>query len=600
MAEMITAAQAAQILGVTDARVRQLTADARLTGHVYGPRVVLYDLAEIEVYRRATGGAEVTSGVAATAPAVETPLRADVNEVLYVPGGWGEEDQPVHVRIWSSPQRKVVLITEVAHSLISLQGWQFRDRILPAISERYLAGDYLDPFWFTLSDSSDQFLIMNPVVSVREPDYTRRLGWKSLWTSRRDVADPKAAVNVAAITLERDGVGTIDRLIGSKVHLFPESDLATAENIRRHREAMGSPIDVTIDVPRVRATANAMCTIDASRATDPVTADTALRVLANRIDTILGMPEHFRVPNWMRYFEYDDARRDGFTADHCAVSPTMDNLADIDWRAIAEPCDLTADQLRACWSGLGAWLDSVDDHAPGAARDAGLGEALGAAMDEIHRVYRVRQDTDATIRPLSPYPSSVPRAYEVTSVTDEFWNQCGAGAAESTDLRRLMQHLDRLLGDEGDGKYEVRTAPDGSPVARYTWESRAREDIVIMWPYLTPPFERIPGGSRIVSTCQGDAAVFVQRPDGALAPLPRPANMNPHSGWSYGYSGSGPATLAAALAEVLDASDGIEPTPRRRRRIDELLTNSSEAQLDLPIETIRAAVAGDPGDSSSA
>ncbi|NKS55638.1 hypothetical protein GS500_23740 [Rhodococcus hoagii] len=508
----------------------------------------------------------------------------------------------MHVRIWVSAHRTVVLVTEVAGSPISLEGWHFRDRILPAVSERYLAGDYLDPFWITVSTHSDEFHIINPVVSVQEPDYTRRPGWKSLWTSRRDtVTDAQTVVHVAAIALDRAGVGAIDRLIGGQVQLFPDRDLATPENIRRHAQAQGSAIDITVDAPRLRDTATAMSTIHASRATDPVTADTALRVLANRLDTILDVPEQLRAPDWMRAFAYGDARRDGFDAAHSAVTPTMDNLADLDWAAIAEPGVLTVDELRACWSGLGAWLDHVDTHAPDTARDGDLVPALEAAMNEIRRVYRLRQDKDEAVPPLSPYPASTPRSYQVTAVSDEFWNQCRAGADESTELRRLMQRLDEHLDIyRNKADYEIRTARDGSPVARYTWESRGREDILIMWPYLTPPFDRIPAGSRIVSTCQGDAAVFIQRPDGTLTPLPRPTNMDPHSGWSYGYSGSGPATLAAALAEVLAASDGLEPTPHRRRIIDEILTRSPESRLDLPIETVRAAVAGGRRDGENA
>lgn len=53
-------------------------------------------------------------------------------------------------------------------------------------------------------------------------------------------------------------------------------------------------------------------------------------------------------------------------------------------------------------------------------------------------------------------------------------------------------------------------------------------------------------------------------------------------------------TLAAAIAELLAASDGTASTPARRRIIDELLTRSPESRLDLSIKTIRAAVAVDP------
>lgn len=53
-----------------------------------------------------------------------------------------------------------------------------------------------------------------------------------------------------------------------------------------------------------------------------------------------------------------------------------------------------------------------------------------------------------------------------------------------------------------------------------------------MWPRPTLDHPRIPDASRIVATGNGDAAVFIRRPDGSLTPLPRPAGSD-FAGWSW-------------------------------------------------------------------
>ncbi|NKU60664.1 hypothetical protein GS883_20155 [Rhodococcus hoagii] len=114
-----------------------------------------------------------------------------------------------------------------------------------------------------------------------------------------------------------------------------------------------------------------------------------------------------------------------------------------------------------------------------------------------------------------------------------------------------------------------------------------------MWPELLPDYPRIPEGSRIVATGDGDAAVFIRRPDGALTPVPRPAKMSEHSGWSWGYDGSGPGALAAAIAELLGVSDNADYTPHWRT-IDKMLAAAPESHLDLAIDDVRAAIASAP------
>lgn len=595
MDEMIPAAQAAEILGVTDARIRQLTGAERITGYVYGPRVVLYNRAEIEVYKSLTGGAEVTSGIAATAPALDEPLRLDHDTVLNIPTPNGSDDTNVHVRIWKSDRRTVVLVTPVAGSTLSVDGWHFKEYILPTVSDTFLHGDYLTPIWVTVSHRSDQELyIANQVVMVHEAEQEEPSGWRALWSRRLKSDAPEPRIRVSTITL-KGGVDAIDRLTGDTVRFFPEANLATPERIGELSRDPAHPVAATVDRPELRATANAMMKIAEYRPTDPVTADIALRALSHRIDVILQTPASSRQPEWMpAVASAGGRRRDGLDARHCAVDAREDVLEDVDWRAIADPVAPTVDELRVAWSGLGAWLDTVEEFATEEDRNPDLATALDRAMNDVWRRYRAERYTDSTIVELLPYPATKPRTYAVSPITEEYWSQCVAGAAESTELRRLMHRLDgrmKVLSGSGIG---VRTNREGLPVTRYVWDrNQDREDIIIMWPQLLPDYPRIPEGSRIVATGDGDAAVFIRRPDGTLTPVPRPAKMSEHSGWSWGYDGSGTGALAAAIAEVLGASDNADYTPHRLT-IDKMLVAAPEPCLDLAIDDIRAAIASAP------
>ncbi|MBP2214689.1 hypothetical protein JOJ87_005101 [Rhodococcus ruber] len=242
------------------------------------------------------------------------------------------------------------------------------------------------------------------------------------------------------------------------------------------------------------------------------------------------------------------------------------------------------------WSGLGAWRDTTDGYAPEATRDTELAAALAFAMTEVERRYKVKQDKDPTLAALRPYPATTARDYAVSAVSDEFWNQCRDADDESTELRRLAHHRGnrRAVGEQ----LAIRTTADGFPVARYSYGSRNHEMVTIMWPRLMPDYPFIPEASRIVATDDGDAAVFIRRPDGSLTPLPRPARSD-FSGWSWGYSGSGPLTLASAIAEVLTVSDGIDYRPHYRR-IEELLGVSPQDRLDISIDRIRAVLPSPP------
>ncbi|NKT41243.1 hypothetical protein GS484_26845 [Rhodococcus hoagii] len=186
-----------------------------------------YNRAEIEVYKRMTGGAEVTSGIAATAPTLDEPLRLNDDTVLNIPIPNALGDTNIHVRIWKSDRRTLVLVAPVAGSTIAVDGWHFEEYILPTVSDTFLHGDSLTPIGSrpattpTTSSTTPTRSSWSTRPSRKNPP-----GWRALWNRRLKSDSTEPRVRVATITL-KGGVDAIDRLTGNTVRFFPEQNLAT-------------------------------------------------------------------------------------------------------------------------------------------------------------------------------------------------------------------------------------------------------------------------------------------------------------------------------------------------------------------------------------
>ncbi|OLT34563.1 hypothetical protein BJF84_17310 [Rhodococcus sp. CUA-806] len=554
---LISTTQAAEMLGMSTGRIRQLTADGAITGRVIGPRTVLYDVGEIEVYRRATRGSDSASGVATTATPAASPLPLVVDTVTAI-GGRGEDAEHVHLRIWRSASRTVVLTGPVADS-IGFSGWRFQSFVLPAVTADYLDGDYLGVYWINTSGSDVSGIkAHNHVFVTRSADEMSR---PSRWNPLRNriTRDLDETVDATVIELD-DPMSTIDALVGQTVRHFPAAELATPENIAR-LAATGAPVPVVVDAPALRPVAGAMLTLHQHRAECPAS-EVALRTLWDRLDMILETDETFREPEWMASMRLG---RSLLNADHCAVVPTVDNLDDIDWRSLSGPPDPTVDELRMCWSALGSWLDVVGEHAVDEKlRNKALARALDTAMDIVHHMHRLRCfQQDIPEHPLPPYPAVQPTIFNVSPVLDEFWRSGSEGVSDSADLRRLHQAVNAHVDVEAEvEEVRFRTAVDGTLMARYRPLSSEFDCMIILWPWFTPAVERLSDGTHIVasSTRPGHTAVFLRHPDGTLKPMPRP-EANRFNGWSFG-PGSGPTTLGGDIGRLLEASDGITIRPR--------------------------------------
>ena len=591
---LISTAQAADILGVSSARIRQLTLDGAITGRVIGPRTMLYDVGEIEVYKRATRGSDSASGVATTATPAASPLPLVVDTVTTIGAGRGDDSGQVHLRIWRSSTRTVVLTGPVAGS-IGFSGWRLASFVLPAVAATYLDGDYLGAYWInTYCNDITGIKAYNHVFVTRADEHAPRPSW---WDSLRGRAarDLDQMVDTTLIELD-EPMATIDALVGQTVRHFPADELATPENIAQ-LAATNAPVPVVVDAPEIRPLAEAMVTLRRSQqhpCYDDSTSDIALRVLWERLDMILESDETHREPQWLTAMRFGGSALD---TDHCAIDPAVDNLDDLDWRPLSGPPDPTTDELRSCWSGLAVWLDAVGENAvDGKHRNKELAKALETAMNTVYNVYRLRSyQSDAPVQPLPPYPATEPTRFDVSSVLDEYWRHGTEGVHDSAELRRLSKAVNLL---EAEPRY--RTAADGTLMARYRNSYDDLDRMIIMWPWFTHAVDRIPDGTHIVasSTGTGHTAVFLREPEGPLKPMPRPEE-NRFNGWSFGH-GSGPTALGRDIGRLLQASDGITIETFkygvRARLVDHAITTSNKDSLDISVDQLRTLIAATPAD----
>lgn len=217
MSEPITTATAAHLLGLTDARVRQLVAEGTLSVRRLGARTVLLDAAEVLLYRDLTDGiVTATTAVAATA-ASTAALPEVVDRVWKIdPGPW---DTPgaVHVRIWSDSHRTVVVVGPVAESPVEPNSWHLGAFIAPQIIAAHDAVDLgsSETIWLTIGSGIGGLPVLaNPVLTG-----TGKVRW--LGPVDWDHAD---------------------RCLGRRLRAFPDRQLATVAAIAALAEADRHPI----------------------------------------------------------------------------------------------------------------------------------------------------------------------------------------------------------------------------------------------------------------------------------------------------------------------------------------------------------------------
>lgn len=588
MSELITSDDAANILGVTPMRIRQLNTKGRITGIPYGSRTVLYDRGEIEAYALATRGHAVTSGVALTATPASFPLPL-VEDTIVEPRS--VDHVAFHLRIYRGADRTVVVTGPVAGRVPPPRS-AYEEYVVGPVSDRYFSGDPLSAYWIDADFGGRG--VLNHVVFEDDGSET---AWP-LWRRIRTIGRSRRPLRIAVAPVA-DGIRVLDRLVGQAVRHFPDRQSATREHIAALART-GDPVSVVYDQLGIRTIAEAMMLLHGYRATDPPTTDVALRAMWDQLDMMFERLDddtdtrYLVEPQWLRD---RDGKPGPLDPEHCAVTAVIDTFDDLHWHELAGPPVPDRDELRRCWIGLCAWVDTIGPYGPPESRNPRLAAAVNTAREVVEQGYQLFRRGEPDPAPLPPYPDTEIEHFHSTAVLDEFWQRSTDGVEETSAVRRLRERLAAVTDDGGHRRQDVRTGPNGLPIGRYatTPFGEATTQYLLAWPWTPQSVPRLADETRIVSAAAefGGFAVFLRLPGGALTPLPRPNDYYTDSPWDYGNQGS--HSLTHAIARLLEVSDGIELTGAdvspEYLVIEAAVRDSSTDYLDLSVGHLRAQIA---------
>lgn len=527
----LTAKQVAERLGVSDSRVRQLVGEGRLPQPVPGlPRMLFHD-SDVEAYLRpgrSTGRASLV--LAQDEPT--QPLRLTVDVVSYLPSSWDDMRSPVHVRLYQGAGRNVALLTEpVEHGLSILI-----NRVEDVVS--MLEQDLLEPMRLSAADVTWVHIY---------PDQSRPDGPDDISNVVLTESDgPQRWRNPGWPPLSPDDLAKL--LGGAHVDQW-RWDHYTPELIQAWQRT-GRPVEVVHDVAGVRPYAHALHALQSTGRQHGIPAEVldaaetallhaiALRTSPAALGAATAEDQRItRATNTCRLIPYE------------LPGDVADRLPDLEhplFPALQESL-VAREAMHDALMLVDSYADRPDpvlfdalDHAV-AAQDSLLTHLTGGAAGVPTRRDRftcrwfdVAGDLDRT------YLSSC----KWLPATDD---------PRTTACPSVPGHLARRLVS-GDEPAQFGTDPDGNVVARRTARNdRERTSFVVAWPTRYPVDPPLPSEVHLradpTAGSGGDRPVYLVRRGQNIGLLPHPDRL---SGWSYGYTGGSPHTLARHIAKFLE------------------------------------------------
>lgn len=635
--DLMSAQLAAAYLGITDTRLRQLVAEAKLTVIQVGPRQSVYSRAELDRVRIVRAGG-ATSGVADLLDDAPTPLRR-LHDTFVVPDGYHYNEEKAHVRVWEGPTeeglRTVVAVGPIGH--ISVQNiWE---RLASAIDRQLLQGRGFDAVWFIVNpvdpDSSigGQHYVLNVVMADAARAATRLAGRvKQLFILRPEVF-PSRNPHSYSPDFRLSGVQAIERLIGAPVEVYPKAAY-THDTVTRWQRA-GHMVDVVVDRYLIGSVLAAVRTLEMIRPRDKRSslARDMQALLVNSFDRSAAIT----ADHWSDGISFHE----WCSPDRIALWPTTFAARIVPPTTTAEDLTLLAKCRRTVTDAhtatelahyqdltvqLGNWTTEVDQYA-GPAHNPDLYEAIITTMRIVNerltelrnrlQYEQMRSPTHAQLvsGKWSPpdrwhntdfWPDSTPRMLEVVGPADQaYLDSLAWESAETRTTTRTHRLLAEVLEDYNPGPttYEIRFGTDhfGRLVAYQkvvpyqVGDGRWHGLYVVEWPHQPPRLGFPPDAVLVADGESGDRPVYLRYSDGRLDLLPiEPANRFEFRGrrgyldqWNFGYSGGGPGALESAIRRAVEMSlnlpDGAVPYGYVENLVDH---PSQKDSLLIPVAAI--------------
>ncbi len=564
----MTAQDAAKLLGCSPQRIKQLVEEGRLPGPIKASdRIHLHRRPDVELYRDLAAG-EDTTLLAALMPSAPTPLRRIVDLIYKVPEHWTFGEVWQHVRVWRGPvdgvDRTVVLLSTLHGSPEML--FSTTKEIAAHLDRELLGGTGRDAVWLLYSrrTESERPRVVNAVLRdatrsargslvrrmARWADHERRPGdWEPFAPSMHPL----------------ESVLDIDRLVGEPVETFP-GETYTRETVDRWQRTR-TAVPVVVDPIGLRANADALRVLTEHSSMRPEAAHWGARALAGLLRERESASRQSALSSmtWVDRVIRDGGAQAPTDLDerHVAARMIAASLTDADHAAMESAgAPLQVNQLAPALNELRDWADDADEFAD--RPDPRLHSAISHAIEAVTMELSYERLAIPERRIAEPINVRVVGKLGRRFLDQITWEP--AGARHSRRHRVLAHNL--IGGEQARFGYDL----DGNLIAHVTDRIDA---IAAEWPD-TASQQVLRTATAIVAEADdkpGAIAVFLETPDG-LRLLPRYGDR--YNGWQFGYPGSSPGHLVAALIDLVEATHEVKLVMDQRIALRQWLDGETE------------------------
>lgn len=610
--DFVTAQEAADILGVSAARVRQLPDEGKLPQPVrFGPKASVWMRADVEqLANLGTGEREYTAVSELMSPA-STPLLRSFEGIVDFPGNWGSTTYQVHVRIWRGRapegERDVVVLGALSDrpDLVRVN----LPTIAAIVDANYLDGRARSATWilyhsgprgsgFLAGQDFENVIFEVPTTSRDQVEFptsprdqvesraTEKWRLNRLFSRSKDQRSVVAAREMLPFSrprFRRSDIAEVERVIGERVECYP-APAYTEATITRYLRGQRRQIEVEDDRTSEGSLMTALARLESVPMSDPFShvARRACPVLADEIHQRTEMQEGLSAsePWWDGTTPESGARPEVWPTLFAArLVPVRRGNAqermlsqypiDREWPWSADRVQRELDLLRD----LHLWLDDVDKYGDHPAED--LEHAVRRAIEVVRHWLKIA-DFDAVEAII--HPTHAARIFGVVGDCDRKYLQAVRWRPAAMQVRGERAIVGEL--DADDLRYG--TDVDNNVVVH----SPSRATFGVYWPIVVPA-QPYPAGSFIVADGEeGSRPVYVETPDGTLRPLPSLPAMG-GSEWNFGYSGGGPSTLTSAIERTVALTESAERSTIPHAWIDDQVCYSSEDSLRISVDELR-------------
>lgn len=560
----VTASQAANQLGLSDSRIRQLVGEGKFPRPVVGlGRALLFNRADVDAY----ASVQRTTCVASMYDRPSDPLKL-VKDVVWnfsLPR-LSDSPHPVHVRLYTGPDRAVALLSEPIIGTARLLTNYIED-IVTGIERDILDGvSAADVTWIDIWPDIDaptdcEVRLTNPILTRDDPRDPDR------WSSR----------SWSGITLN-----DLDDLLGGADVDFFYWKHYTVAFLQQWRRT-GQPVTCKNDLRDERECVDAyeLLARPAAAATlgDAVIA-AAHRALLGELALCASEPTY---EDLLSYRKADTPKVTAMRLVPYEVPPAIAAA-----RPTVEVLSQTAfDAAESDYQLLDAATDAVDEDSahPTLELETALARACEAQLSILTLIDVTRS------RSVHPQPRPRQRTFTPSGPWDEVYlARC---TWLNTDPRTAPTDAmtPRQARQVDPGKWVDQrtfgTDLDRNPVCKTsvtTSNGTTRIDITVLWPTASNvAATHLADDVHIVSHAgAGERPVYLTRHGDIVGLLPITGT---YGEWNYGYNGGGPRKLVDDIAAFLTTAGYTVDRPQ----LEAIITNPQANQgLDIPINTIAA------------